>query len=488
MSILSVLQQYAPEVTPMEAYREIFKLDDENERCTQLYGADVETRDLVANPLGYCKNDDKEHGFFRVMFFDTFEKELLWLQQFDFAIISGLSYFGRRTSLKHASKLFAFIIDLDGQTEETLNNFFRGCYADDPIYPLPNFIVCSGHGVHLYYVMQEPVSLYPAAKKRLREFKYDLTRLVWNQWTSTEEHIQYQGIAQGFRVIGGKTKIEGFRSRAFRFNEHPWTLEGLNEFFLDPKKRISAKEMLDWQKYQTTTKLPIAKEKWPDWYQKRIVLGLPKEGFLPNRRVYDWWKRKIAEGATLGHRYFCIMCLAIFAIKCGVSKEEVEKDAKALIPRFNAVSRENPFTEDDVKHALRCYDKKYRTFPRDSIAKISGIDIQQQKRRPKGKRLSQEDHLDLARMIRDKLHSNWRDGNGRKPKQQVVQEWRAAHPGGRKADCQRETGLSKPTVLKWWDKEDAAVEVKQTPTPEDREKMLEQFYSNHPSSEHHEPL
>lgn len=36
---------------------------------------------------------------------------------------------------------------------------------------------------------------------------------------------------------------------------------------------------------------------------------------------------------------------------------------------------------------------------------------------------------------------NWREGNGR-PK-----------GSGTKADCIRMTGISKSTVLKWWDKE-----------------------------------
>jgi hypothetical protein len=40
---------------------------------------------------------------------------------------------------------------------------------------------------------------------------------------------------------------------------------------------------------------------------------------------------------------------------------------------------------------------------------------------------------------------------GRPDKKEVVLEWRQSHPYGRKIDCQRDTGLSRPTVLKWWD-------------------------------------
>lgn len=36
-------------------------------------------------------------------------------------------------------------------------------------------------------------------------------------------------------------------------------------------------------------------------------------------------------------------------------------------------------------------------------------------------------------------------------KKLTVFRWRQKHPEGRKADCVRDTGLTKPTVYKWWD-------------------------------------
>ena len=90
----------------------------------------------------------------------------------------------------------------------------------------------------------------------------------------------------------------------------------------------------------------------------------------------------------------------------------------------------------------------------DDIEKLSGIRIEKNKRNGR----KQPEHLKLARFVRDEINGKkdtWRDGNGRPKgsgtKQQIVHEWRTAHPGGRKADCVRDTGLSKPTVYKWWD-------------------------------------
>lgn len=39
-------------------------------------------------------------------------------------------------------------------------------------------------------------------------------------------------------------------------------------------------------------------------------------------------------------------------------------------------------------------------------------------------------------------------------KKDLVQSWRKSHPLGKKTDCIKELGLSKPTVLKWWDFEE----------------------------------
>ena len=47
--------------------------------------------------------------------------------------------------------------------------------------------------------------------------------------------------------------------------------------------------------------------------------------------------------------------------------------------------------------------------------------------------------------------TEWRDGNGRPRKKQSVYDWLDEHPFGKKIECERDTGLSRHTVLKWWD-------------------------------------
>ena len=117
------------------------------------------------------------------------------------------------------------------------------------------------------------------------------------------------------------------------------------------------------------------------------------------------------------------------------------------------VSDDNHFTDYDVLCALKTYytagEKAYRRRT-DFISKKTGIPLIPNKRNGR----KQEVHLMGARAIQeinDKVNgTNWREGNGRPTAEQTVKEWQQAYPEGRKADCIRETGLSKPTVYKWW--------------------------------------
>lgn len=439
-----ILKKYnGVEVSAMEVYSDMFHLgDNEIQKSQEEKGA------YKSNPLGYWKNDDESKGHYRILFDDTFEETLHELQQADFAIMNGLSYFGRKNVQEHASKMFAMIFDLDGVTEETLGNFLHSCFSDFTIYPLPNYIILSGHGVHLYYVFEYPIPLYPNIKLQLKELKYALTQKMWNRYTTKNwEKIQYQGINQGFRVIGGKTKIEGMRVRAFRINTHPYCLEQLNQY-------VPAEKRIDESKLWKESKLSLeqAQKKYPEWYEKRVVRGEKKGNWTCKDDLYHWWIRRIQEGASVGHRYFCVMCLAIYGVKSGISKAQVEKDALELMPFLNGMSDTEPFTKNDIKSALECFDERYITFPIEDISKISGIAIEKNKRNGR----KQELHLRGARAIQDinDPDGEWRNKEGRPDgsgtKQSIIEEWKKSHPDGTKADCNRDTKIDPKTIRKWW--------------------------------------
>lgn len=442
------------EVSAMEVYSDMFKL---GEGYIQREGEP--SGEFKANPVAYYRRKGHDKGFFRIMFEDTFEEVLAELQQADdFAILNGISYFGRKNLQSHASKMFAMIFDLDGVTDKTLNAFLSGATVGGA-YPVPNYIVLSGHGVHLYYIFEEPLPLYPYLKIQLKELKYALTEKLWNHYTSTEEKPQVQGINQGFRVIGSRAK-EGAPEptvRAFRVNEHPFSLSQLCQY-VPEDKRVDESQLWKERKYT----LEQAKKKFPEWYEKVVVNGDTSRTYWDIAgkvngdnpyALYDWWKRKILEGASYHHRYFSIMCLAIYGAKNDKPYEEVREDAFALVPFLNSLNPDEPFTEQDCEVALECYDARYKTFPIKDIKKISGIHIEKNRRNGR----KQAVHLGRIRALQqyDDPDGEWRNKKGRPKGSGIaklkVLEWRAANPEGRKANCIRDTGLDKKTVYKWWE-------------------------------------
>lgn len=367
MSLATVLQEWGcTEVDPISLYEDMFKLGEgliqkKNEPSGQ----------FKTNPIIYGEKNG-EH-IQRIMFEDQFEELLAEFQTYDFAILNGLTYWGKRRISASQSKMYAMIFDLDGVTDLTLNNFMSMVF-DSHTIPMPNYIVLSGHGIHPYYLFEEPISLYPNIKMQLKEFKFSLTTVIWNERTSTEKR-QYQGINQGYRIAGGKTKISGVTTRVFQISSHPTTLEELNEF-VDDNKRIDTTRLFR----ESSLSLEEAKTRYPLWYERRIVQKIPPSGWKCNKRLYEWWKKKMFDNATYGHRYHCVMALAIYGVKCGIPEEEVRKDAESFAQLLNELNTEEPFTIEDIDSAMDCYDERYVTFPRSSIEKLTGIEIPPNKR------------------------------------------------------------------------------------------------------------
>jgi hypothetical protein len=322
------------------------------------------------------------------------------------------------------------------------------------IYP-PNIIVSSGNGLHLYYILKEPVALFEDIKELMKRFKYGLIDLVWSGFTSKQSR-QYQGIFQGFRVPETQTKF-GETVKAYINYDIPfYGIKELNER-LDDDIKLTKEEILQIEKGVYKPKkvsLSKAKELYPDWYERRIIKGdKTRKKWNIKRDLYDWWKRKITLNREVreGHRYFCLMTLSMYATKCNISYEELKKDAYSFLEEMEkkTVNEDNHFTEEDIEDALRAYKESYITFPRRDIERITGLLIPANKRNGR----KQAAHIKMMNLIRDEINQNinWRQGNGRKEKKDIVLEWRSKNELGTKAQCIKETGLSKPTVYKWWE-------------------------------------
>lgn len=374
----------------------------------------------------------------------------------EFVITSPISYIGRNRTAKNSRFLYAFAIDLDGVEKQHIENIFYQ-YKSGAM-PKPNIIVSSGNGLHLYYILEKPIALFDNIKILLKRFKYGLIDLVWNGYTSSVKKRQYQGIFQGFRIPETKTKF-GEKVRAFYLeNSELYTVEKLNHWVTGRRKLVDTEIDIINKALYVPKKLTLkeAKEKYPDWYERRIVKGdKSRKKWHIKRDLYDWWKRTITDNEKVveGHRYFCIMSLAMYGLKCDIPYEEVKADAYSFLEEMESKTgnQDNHFTEEDIEDALKAYKESYMTFPRKDIEIVTGILIPPNKRNYQ----KQKDHLEEIRMIRDlrmkRQGKKWTDNNGRKSKKDEVISYLLFNQNATKYKCIKETGLSKPTVYKYWE-------------------------------------
>ncbi len=375
----------------------------------------------------------------------------------EFAIMSPVSYFGNSRAGRNARYLYALTFDLDGvdmpQLRDTIHQMNRG------FIPAATFIVNSGNGLHLYYFLEFPIPMYPQNQKFLKELKYALTRRIWNRYTSKIKEPQIQGVLQGFRVIGSGTKL-GLDCPvvAYRYGKRV-SIECLLEFIPDVDgERQRVKDLLLKNKGQLT--IEEAKIKYPDWYERRVVRGEKRGRWTVKRALYDWWLRKIETDIHVGHRFYGIMTLAIYAVKCNIPEDELRRDAYTLLKIFDDMSYDNSnrFTEDDVISALEMYNENYVTFPRDDIAKYSGIPIPANKRNWR----KQEAHLQIARFTKAGMKTSGEPLNeGRPSKEQMIREYMFDHPHEtNKTKIAKSLNIHRNTVAKYYDEIRASMNIR----------------------------
>ncbi len=434
------------ECKPKNFYRDLFPVGEFQEKGVFEQGKYNGIIVEVTNDIS--KNG--KNKVFRHTLTDDLEKLDEVIARDNFCLMSPISYIGKSRKSENARIMYALTIDLDGLKVTKRNKLygittlFHQIYDIDRI-PNPTYVISSGTGLHLYYVFKTPIMLFPNVIKKLQKYKKELTRIVWqDDITELSYNVQYESLFQGFRVVGTITK-KGERTRAFKTGNKV-DIEYLNSF-VDEEFKI--KDIA----YKSTLTLQEAKEKYPEWYEKRIVKKEPKGTWTTKRDLYDWWKSRILKEAKTGHRYYCLMCLAIYARKAGVEIEELEKDAFEIGAKFAKIphSPENPFTNRDILAALESYNDSYITYPINSISYVSGIAIKKNKRNFRNRDL----HLKGARAIQEINIPNWREGNGRPKgsgtKEQAIKDFLKEHQEEKLSvsEIARRLNVSRPTVYKY---------------------------------------
>lgn len=409
------------------------------------------------------------------------ELRKLSIEQNTFMFLAPVSYYGKSRSSRNARYLHAIMIDLDYVGERELDNLLH--QMERGAIPYANYLVSSGTGLHVVYLLEHPVPLMTRYVTGLQVLKRELTDRVWNANTSASDpdKKQTQGIFQGFRMVGSATKLNGdignpkikqpYVAECFSHDATPpATIPYLLSFVpkLLGKKDMDGLAALRELTQEARKKTPIAraKELWPEWYERCVVNDEPRGGWTYGRAGYDRVLSVIRDQASVDHRYWCIFYLAVMANKCGVSYDELEDDAYGLLDRFDALSVEpsNRFTANDVAAALEAFEggsaagraRRYTQGFCERKAAVSYGEKMGHGSNPPDKRLPKDLSLEKARMTRDlnqKAHgTNWWDnGNRDGAPTKAVQVWKTAaeNPGLSMSALARVAGVSRPTVYKW---------------------------------------
>jgi len=401
----------------------------------------------------YLYEDEKDKGSKRrlrrrIMLNDTWEDDYKkFVKDNPMTLCSGLAYRGMVNRLEHSQQMNALVFDLDSVGKDELLTLFLRIGKEPGLrrLPQPTFIVMSGTGLHLYYVFDEPIDLFPNIKLQMKQLKYDLTFKMWEyKATSQEKQIQYQSINQGFRMVGSKNNKYDLPVKAFKTGDRV-TLDYINQYADEKENQVDITKKFRPSQYTREE----AKEKFPEWYQRVIVeKNRNQKKWEIKRDLYDWWLRQ-SHKVKGGHRYFYLMCMVIYAVKCNISKEEVEEDMYEKFDELSQIEHSNPLEEEDIRSALETYDRQYYNFTIDDIEKLTDIRIERNKRNYR----KQDVHLKLARgqlaILRELEEVDEGRPKGSGTKEDLVKEYLAENPTSTPTEIARNLGISRTTAYKY---------------------------------------
>ncbi|WP_432647469.1 hypothetical protein [Mitsuokella sp.] len=189
----------------------------------------------------------------------------------------------------------------------------------------PTYLVNSGNGVHLVYLLSEAVNTYDWTKEILKNLHSALLQVFASRKFKADTGT---GISHSYRIVGSQTKL-GKSCTAYQVGG-----------------KVSIEALADslgivWQRPQYMERD----------YEKRPSDAAPHghSGF------YTYLTNLIPLRSKEGHRYNSIFALACVGCKCNIPFEQLSKDAMAIARKLGLPLKE-------AKHALEvCDPEKAKT-------------------------------------------------------------------------------------------------------------------------------
>ena len=455
----ALLESQFKESAAAEFYRDLFpvgslqkkgELFDEDEhdcpfeRKGNIVAVDVHKKDEEKKTRAWVVTDDLE--------------DLKNVMGVALGLIGPLSWWGKSHKAQNAHELFAYALDIDYVDLQRLKNLVKQFRTG--VQLPPNYLVSSGKGVHLYYFLEKPIPIYHNLVEMLSQLKKDLIRRLWNDTTSLKpDEPDITGIFQCFRCVGCLSKLgEGYPVRAYKITSHRYTLEELAKMARSKVDVSLVDKKPEWKPKKDRISLEEALEKYPEWYEKRILKKEPpqKKIWHSNPKMYEWWKRKIMDEVKAGGRYYSLLALCSFGRKCGIPDERIKADAWSFFDELERRTDDemNHFTKSDVEDALESLNNpSIALATREWISEKTKVEIKANKRRKVPLCRKDGTAFKAARAIQkitDEANgTNWRDGNGRKSVREVVFNFLDITPNATVADFCELTGLKKSVYYKY---------------------------------------
>lgn len=376
---------------------------------------------------------------------------------------NGCTYLGKRMVANNLFELSALIVEVDDlignddPNQEGLRSLmksFTGGFAYDEDssgglrIPKPTYLVCSGSGIHLYYVFEKPIRVnrksFYKQYEALDDYKYCLMYTLWKRLRITDKELEKQGIAQRYRLVGTRTK-EGGICRAFQVGQTV-SIAYMNQFCEDLsfEDEHSGRLMKAPEIYEIEYTAPKEKQ------QEEKKETIPRLGNL-GKGAYVNVLNVIKNHAKEGKRYWMVFCLASVARNCAIPYEQLEKDAYGLLDYLDSLTEhagENQFTKSDIECALKSYYYTGSFMRKSTCEQLCGV-----KFAPAIKRngRTRKEHLEYMKEQKElKRKKGEPVDSGRSLKWWPVLAYRLLYLDGTKAECEKKAGVSRHTILKYW--------------------------------------
>ena len=372
--------------------------------------------------------DDEETKHMMKM---TVDEALDYSENRNDILLGGCTYFKGFVSKATAKDIYAFIIDMDNVWAGVLKTALMNDWnTEKEELPMPTYIVNSGTGLHLYYLLKDPIPHYKCNAENIDQ----LYRALAIQQTTKRIYLQkqVQWFGQDFRMAGSLNKYD-WHNEVFKVGEK-WDIDDLGKAV--GLKDIHFVHYGEQKQYQKAAKKAPKRTKGSGW--------------LCNRGFYDYTLERCREETKEGSRYMSFCALAVIAWKCNVPIDEVERDLIGLIPKYNEGATRQ-IKEKEVQHALKMYNEKAMLTQRERLQDWIGWEYKPIKRNGR----KRADHLKRARAVQniDYPNGEWRNTDGRPSKKNIIRAYQNEHPDAKPMDCVADTGISRNTVYRWWNNE-----------------------------------